>query len=97
MHAMHGGHEQTSLALVDAARPTGQARRLCDAHESPTSEAHSGLAPLHLACYKKMAALLEALLAEGARIEGEDSNGATPLLHACRKVTLTLSTRSTVT
>ena len=89
MHAIHGGHEETSLGLIDAARPTGQARRLCNAHESPTTGAQCGLglAPLHLACYKKMATLVEALLAEEAMVDVEDSSGATPLLHACRKVT----------
>lgn len=92
MHAIHGGHESTCLALLDASRYSGRARRLSDPDSSRMNEGHPRATPLHLASEKGLHRLVKALLAAGARIEARNENGATPLLHACRKVRKTWAT-----
>lgn len=88
MHAIQGGHGVTAQALLDAARATGEACRLSVMAESSAGGGCLGLSPLHLACDKELPAVVKALLVAGAGVETRDADGATPLLHACRKVTL---------
>ncbi|CAN0122810.1 unnamed protein product [Discosporangium mesarthrocarpum] len=52
-----------------------------------------GLQPLHVACARDMGLLVKALLAAGAGIEAQDEEGATPLLHACREVRVSIRVR----
>lgn len=87
LHAILGGHEQTTMALLDSARLAECARQLAETCESDRGGAKaSGLAPLHAACDNGMHTAVKALCATGADTEKKDSAGATPLLHACEKV-----------
>lgn len=85
MHAIDGGHEEASLALLDAAKDTGRAGSLCGATGSINGK-FPGFSPLHLACLKGLDGVVHRLLAVGASAEKKDAAGATPLLHACKKV-----------
>lgn len=95
LHAILGGHEQTTMTFLDTAQLAGCERELANTCESETDGAKgSGLAPLHAACDQGMHSAVKALCAVGADIEKKDAAGATPLLHACKKVRTALLQKS---
>lgn len=90
MHAILGGHAQTSLALLDVARKAGCAHQLSTGELGELGKSGlvnpSRLTPLHAACDNGLHEVVKALLEAGAQVESKDGDGAAPLLRACRKV-----------
>lgn len=75
------------MALLDAARSTACINQLVEVPESGTGVPKAwSSSPLHMACDKGLHEVTKAMLSAGAKADSRDADGATALLHACRKV-----------